>query len=426
LDIAVLGTGYRAKPARTGIFRVVEQTAIGLAKRSDISLGLTATQSWENRYWVGRLLRDHPVLADSAFVPHGVGARAIDGANQFLWSNGNEAESSPLHSFGYPALRRLTDAISNRTPTISRDDVGAYDIFHSGMYPFPPQSRNLAKTRRVLTVYDLIPVLFPELFAHGMALTVKKIFHETLQSIGPNDFFLCISEATQRDLCAHLDIDPARTAITRLAASEELFFPVRDPERISAVTSRYGIPGEAQYLLSVNTLEPRKNMQHAIRSFSAMIQAERIRDLYFVLVGTNGWQYEEILATIADCNLAADRIIVTGYIPDDQLAPLYSGALAFVYPSLYEGFGLPPLEAMQCGTPVISSNTSSLPEVVGDSGITVDPNDSDSLSGAMLTLYAQSTIRGQLAKKSLERAKLFSWSHYTDAVVEGYNRARSI
>jgi glycosyltransferase involved in cell wall biosynthesis len=176
----------------------------------------------------------------------------------------------------------------------------------------------------------------------------------------------------------------------------------------------------------VNTLEPRKNMQHAIRSFSAMIQAERIRDLYFVLVGTNGWQYEEILATIADCNLAADRIIVTGYIPDDQLAPLYSGALAFVYPSLYEGFGLPPLEAMQCGTPVISSNTSSLPEVVGDSGITVDPNDSDSLSGAMLTLYAQSTIRGQLAKKSLERAKLFSWSHYTDAVVEGYNRARSI
>jgi glycosyltransferase involved in cell wall biosynthesis len=375
---------------------------------------------------VGRLLQDHPVLAGADFEPHGVGARAIDRANEYLWSNSNAVDRSIAHPLGYSALRRLTDAISNRTPIISGDVIGAYDIFHSGMYPFPPQSRNLAKTRRVLTVYDLIPVLFPELFAHGMALTVKKIFHETLQSIGPNDFFLCISEATQRDLCAHLDIDPARTAITRLAASEELFFPVRDPERISAVTSRYGIPGEAQYLLSVNTLEPRKNMQHAIRSFSAMIQAERIRDLYFVLVGTNGWQYEEILATIADCNLAADRIIVTGYIPDDQLAPLYSGALAFVYPSLYEGFGLPPLEAMQCGTPVISSNTSSLPEVVGDSGITVDPNDSDSLSGAMLTLYAQSTIRGQLAKKSLERAKLFSWSHYTDAVVEGYNRARSI
>ena len=295
----------------------------------------------------------------------------------------------------------------------------------SGGNGYIPESRDLPNTRRVLTVYDLIPVLYPELFAHGMALTVKKIFDDILKSIGPDDFFLCISEATKRDLCTHLGIDPSRAAVTPLAASAELFFPVGDREQVSAVASRYGLPAGARYLLSVNTLEPRKNMQHAIRCFSAMVQAERIRDLYFVLVGTKGWRYDDILATIAECNLAADRIIVTGYVPDEELAPLYSGALAFIYPSLYEGFGLPPLEAMQCGTPVITSNTSALPEVVGDAGIMVDPSDEDALSAAMLTLYRQSDAREAMAKRSVERAALFSWSRYTNAVVSGYKAALS-
>jgi glycosyltransferase involved in cell wall biosynthesis len=191
------------------------------------------------------------------------------------------------------------------------------------------------------------------------------------------------------------------------------------------VTSRYGIPGDAQYLLSVNTLEPRKNMQHAIRCFSAMIQAERIRDLHFVLVGTNGWRYEEILATVADCNLASDRIITTGYVPDDDLAPLYSGALAFVYPSLYEGFGLPPLEAMQCGTPVITSNTSALPEVVGDAGIMVTPDDADALCHAMRDMYQRPDLRTASGKRAIERAADFSWDRYTDNVVAAYRVAMS-
>ncbi|MEP7087662.1 MAG: glycosyltransferase family 1 protein [Gemmatimonadota bacterium] len=277
----------------------------------------------------------------------------------------------------------------------------------------------------MLTVYDLIPVLFPELFAHGMALTVKQIFDNILRSIGPEDFFLCISEATKDDLCAQLGIDPVRAAVTPLAASPDLFYPDSNDASVRSIGAKYAIPEGAKYLLSVNTLEPRKNMQHAIRCFNELIQAERIRDLYFVLVGTNGWEFEEILATVADANLAADRIIVTGFVPDEDLASLYSGALAFVYPSFYEGFGLPPLEAMQCGTPVITSNTSALPEVVGDAGIMVDPRDANALSQAMLTMYRQPAVRAQLALKSEQRARQFSWIRYTDAVVAGYEEALS-
>jgi len=164
-------------------------------------------------------------------------------------------------------------------------------------------------------------------------------------------------------------------------------------------------------------------MEHAIRCFSALVRAEKLDDLYFVLVGTNGWRHEQILAEAAKCNVAADRIIVAGYVPDEELAPLYSGALAFIYPSLYEGFGLPPLEAMQCGTPVITSNSSSLPEVVGDAGIMVSPTDADALTQAMRDMYRQPELRETAGRRAIERAKLFSWDKYTDNVVAAYRTA---
>ena len=200
---------------------------------------------------------------------------------------------------------------------------------------------------------------------------------------------------------------------------------MKDLEEIARVKSVYGVPAAARYFLSVNTLEPRKNMELALRCFAAIVEEANIDDLYFVLVGTRGWDFSSILSAIARSRVAAERVLIAGYVPDQHLSALYSGATAFVYPSHYEGFGLPPLEAMQCGTPVISSNSSSLPEVVGDAGIMVDPHDEAALSDAMLTLYRQPDIREALAKRSLERAARFSWARYTNAVVESYEAALS-
>jgi glycosyltransferase involved in cell wall biosynthesis len=154
-----------------------------------------------------------------------------------------------------------------------------------------------------------------------------------------------------------------------------------------------------------------------------LIREQKIDDLCLVLTGAKGWDYDRIFGEIANSVDVQDKIILTGYVPDEDLSPLYSGALAFVYPSLYEGFGLPPLEAMQCGTPVITSNTSSLPEVVGDAGIMVAPTDSDALCQAMLDLYCSDALRRDLAQKSLLRAKQFSWQKTTRETINAYKKA---
>jgi glycosyltransferase involved in cell wall biosynthesis len=130
-----------------------------------------------------------------------------------------------------------------------------------------------------------------------------------------------------------------------------------------------------------------------------------------------------ILAALEAPGVPRDRIVLAGFVPDDELAALYSGATAFVYPSLYEGFGLPPLEAMTCGVPVIASNTSSLPEVVGEAGILLDPHDADGLSQAMLALYRDGRLRAELAARSLARAECFGWERFTRRTLDAYRAA---
>src|SRR5947209_82132 len=239
-----------------------------------------------------------------------------------------------------------------------------------------------------------------------------------------NDWILCISEATKKELCDYLKFDPARVFITYLAASTELFYPCRDVSKIRATLARYKIP-DVPYILSLNTLEPRKNIDHAIRCFARLVREQHLRDLNFVLVGPKGWDYGKVFDAIAENDSVKDRIIVTGYVADEDLAPLYSGALVFVYPSFYEGFGLPPLEAMQCGVPVITSDTSSLPEVVGGAGVMLNPTDADGLCQAILEIYDRPSLRAQMSLASIEQARRFTWQRCTQQTIEAYRTALS-
>jgi glycosyltransferase involved in cell wall biosynthesis len=207
-----------------------------------------------------------------------------------------------------------------------------------------------------------------------------------------------------------------------LAADPEVFHPVADPEPMRRVRRRYGLP-EGPYLLSLNTLEPRKNIEHTVRAFTTLVREQGVPGLNLVLVGAKGWKYEGIMKALEGAGEARGRVVLAGFVADEDLAPLYSGATAFVYPSLYEGFGLPPLEAMQCGTPVITSNTSSLPEVVGDAAIMVDPRDADALCAAMLKVYGDGSLREQMRARSLARAGLFSWERFTRQTLDAYRTA---
>ncbi|MEH2078262.1 MAG: glycosyltransferase family 1 protein, partial [Nostoc sp.] len=284
-------------------------------------------------------------------------------------------------------------------------------------YPLP---NNIYFATRIITVYDLIPLLFPEYFNHNSEHIVKNI----IDQIDNNDFVCCISESTKQDIFKYQqNLNGKQVFVAHLAADKEKFYPCDNQEFIIKTKQKYKIPKQP-YLLTLSTLEPRKNIAHVIRSFLRLIKNQHIDDLNLVLIGTKGWQYEEIFAEIDRAKELENRIIITGYVPDEDLAPLYSGALAFIYVSLYEGFGLPPLEAMQCGTPVITSNTSSLPEVVEDAGIMLNPNDTIGLCDAIFKLYCEPEYRENLAKKSIQQAQKFSWDKYVQETIKIYELAK--
>lgn len=287
-------------------------------------------------------------------------------------------------------------------------------IYHSIYNPINKELNNHPHIKKVVTIHDLIPILFPEL--HFTSDLIKEI----IASIGKDGYAVCVSENTKKDLLQYAPhIDPNRVFVSLLAASETLFYVCNDEEKFSAVKNKYNLP--EKYFLSVGTLEPRKNVDHVIRTFLKVIKENNINDLGLVLVGAKGWDFDKIFDEYDKALDLKDKIIITGRVPDEELASLYSHANSFYYMSLYEGFGLPPLEAMQCGVATVTSNTSSLPEVVGDGGIMLDPKDAAALSKTMLNLYKDENLRRYYSEKGLEQSQKFSWEKSAERYIEIYN-----
>ncbi|MBK9350610.1 MAG: glycosyltransferase family 4 protein [Sulfuritalea sp.] len=241
-------------------------------------------------------------------------------------------------------------------------------VFHTPFLHLPPAVRKLPGIARCVTVPDLNPIVHPEYFPP----VVNRWSAKVMANIAPGDWVLTVSQFVKDDLCERYGIDPQRVRVTYLAADPALYHPGIDAASIGRVRRRYGIP-DGPYLLSLGSLSPHKNVAHLVKCFAEVLQQERIADLNLVLAGAEGWALDALDATLAGMGDRARRIILTGFVDDTDQAALYGGAMAFAFPSLCEGFGLPPLEAMQCGTPVISADATSLPEVVGSAGILVDP-----------------------------------------------------
>jgi glycosyltransferase involved in cell wall biosynthesis len=174
-------------------------------------------------------------------------------------------------------------------------------------------------------------------------------------------------------------------------------------------------------VLSLCTLEPRKNLARLVTAFSRLADNPSLGDVRLVLVGALGWKTESLMETIRTVGIPRDRLVLSGHVPDEDLSALLTGASVFAYPSLYEGFGLPVLEAMQCGAPVVTSNTSSLPEVVGDAAVCIDPTDEDALAQAMTDVLLDSTLAAGLRRRGLERARTFTWRRTVDETVAAYD-----
>jgi glycosyltransferase involved in cell wall biosynthesis len=290
-----------------------------------------------------------------------------------------------------------------------KSQIDDFDIYFSPGYLAPKIVRDNNKIKRYTILYDTIPLLFPNLspFMKYFGYSWTKIVVDHLKA---DDYCFAISEHTKQDFLAFCPtLIPEKIVITPLAASEN-FYCCTDKNKINAVKNKYNIPLDKKYIFSLCTLEPRKNLLMSLRCFLTLLKENNIDDLVFVLGGGNHERFTGVIEKeLNEIEEYKDKIIKTGYIDDEDLAPLYSKSDFFVYPSIYEGFGLPPLEAMQCGCPVISSKTSSLPEVVGDAGILIDPKSESDLTEAMKKVYSNEALRKELSAKGIEQSRQFSW-----------------
>jgi glycosyltransferase involved in cell wall biosynthesis len=234
---------------------------------------------------------------------------------------------------------------------------------------------------------------------------------------------IALSEYARNDIVNTYQVSPDKISVIPLAAGDH-FRPIADEEELQRVRQTYGIEGE--YMLSVGAIQPRKNLGRLVAAYSHLRDAKPEGKLpKLVLAGKCAWLYDETLSAIKELELS-DSIILTGYVPESDLPALYSGALCFIYPSYFEGFGLPPLEAMQCGVPVIVGDRTSLPEVVGDAGVLVDPFDINALAAAIGKVISDSDLRAKLSVQGLARAKLFEWRETARQTLAVYQKAAGI
>jgi glycosyltransferase involved in cell wall biosynthesis len=263
----------------------------------------------------------------------------------------------------------------------------------------------------VVTVYDLSFLRHPELFNRGNRLYLRTL---TPPSLRRADRVITISEHTKRDVVELCGVPPERVTPILLAAHER--FRPAAPEEVAAFRARKGLP--ERFILYLGTLEPRKNVGLLVRAYAELRRAG-LTDCDLVLAGGRGWQYEGVFAAI-DALGVRDSVHLPGFVPEEEQALWYSSAVVFAYPSLYEGFGLPLLEAMACGTPVVATRSSSLPEVVGDAGVLVDPSDPHELARALRGLLDDEARRAELRAAGLARARTFSWRRMAAETVRVY------
>ncbi|UXE61035.1 MAG: glycosyltransferase family 4 protein [Woronichinia naegeliana WA131] len=414
-DISSVGDNPKT---RTGIARTAWTLADLLHRELGDNLSFSASGSIEASLQTERLLNSYPDLR-SAIYPVNSIARSVNQLNtQFSKNYSGESIFQKIEQLTLVNISRLFNII--RQP-IAPEILVEADLFHSSYPRIPKQVRKALPNRHLQTVYDLTPLILDEkYFLPGQRGITKRL----IDTIQPNDWVTTISDATRNDLLNRRQLNPKQVVTIYLAASPELFYPVSDRSIIQAAKQKYHLP-EGDYFLSLHSLAPHKNMNHLIACFKQIIRQEKAKDLHLVICGGN----KDAALSMINANQLTEAdlkfIHFTGFVDDNDLAAIYSGAIGFIFPSLYEGFGLPVLEAMQCGCPVISSNTSSLPEVVGDAGFLVSPTDKDTLCQSILKLYCNSDLRAKHSQYSLDRAVFFSWEKTLSETLEVYRSIKS-
>ncbi len=291
-------------------------------------------------------------------------------------------------------------ALHARREILFRRHARGFDIYHEvAFFPFSTPSH----VKTIFTVHDLSLIRFPEHHPRERALYSRLFFERRCKNV---DHFIAVSEFTRKEMQTHLGIQPGKITTTRLAHSPDIFFP-KSSEQIQRFLRKHSLPRE--YFLFVGSGDPRKNMDIIPEALE-----KSGLDIPLVVIGWSGWSTGGL----------GKKVISLGYVDDEDLALAYSGALALVLPSTYEGFGLPVLEAMACGCPVVTTKKASLPEVGGDAALYIkDPRDNTELAGLLKELYLDRTLRAEPVQKGIKHTGQFSWEQTAGQTFEVFERA---
>lgn len=326
------------------------------------------------------------------------GLAAVDHENEYVLLQSRKDNTTILEK---PNFRRVSlwtpshHRLERHSLNVELMRLGL-DVLHSP--DFIPPHRPSCKS--VITVHDLAFLLYP----HFLTRESARYYGHIDQAVRWTDHIISVSESTKRDTIQHLGVAEDKITVVHEAANP-IFRPVDREEATEQVRNRHGVDGP--YILFVSTIEPRKNVPSLVRALWQIQECYK-EDVRLVLAGGRGWLFEDAFAMVEELKLDG-RVHFLGRVSSEDLLYLYNAAQMLAHPAFYEGFGLPPLEAMACGLPVIVSNVASLPEVVGDAALLVDPHDVDELTFAMWRVLNDPDLCQEMREKGLKQAGCFSW-----------------
>lgn len=337
----------------------------------------------------------------------------IDKENQYvLFCHQASVSLTPdARNFSKVIVTQPVFSMSSQLSWTREVNQASLNMFHSPHFVLPL----LFTPGSVITVHDLIPLLFPG----NLRSKAAQMYYTTMIKLATKkaEKIIAVSNCTKEDLIANLNV-PARKIKVIPEAADERYHVVKRTEEFDIALKKYGIKNK--YLLYVGNYKPHKNLIRLVEAF-AKARKNLPEEYQLVLVGPRDKRYPEVSRLVKKLGLGK-AVILAGFVSEKELLILYNTAVGFIFPSLYEGFGLPPLEAMANGLPVIASNVSSLPEVVGDAALLVNPEDVEEISQAVFKILTDEELRKKLRRKGLARAKKFSWEKTAERTLEVYKR----
>jgi glycosyltransferase involved in cell wall biosynthesis len=388
----------RTQSARTGLARVAYALAHALTARPELKVECVGWGSVAATFEVLRFLAGQAVLKAAPVQP-GPLLRAYDR----LYQRGDKPTR---------LLIRVGQVLNKTRNPLRGLDPARYDVIHS-TYAGLPRVLESWPAKKVITIHDITALrLPPDLVPSGQAAITRRI----MATVRPQHWAACISEFTRQDFLAYRKHPAAQSTVIPNGVDETLFHPCEDAGRIREVRERLGVP-PGKYVLTLSSLAPHKNLKFLLQAWHAV--PNKAPDWHLVVAGGKNTDPALLAQKLGVEPGLLQQVVFTGFVPDEDLPALLSGAQAFAFPSLYEGFGLPVLEAMACGCPVIASNTTSIPEVVGSAGTLLDPKDLSLWSTALLSSLEQ-LHRIASDPRAIKHAKQFNWQEIGKAYMNLY------